>query len=88
MPSKNLLTLNNGWPFGDGPMTRGLQFESRGGRIFAVCASCPQGITALTDTDPDPIRPAYVVTLELLKSRIADHWLKCHAEEIAAETYC
>ena len=94
MPSKNLLTLNNGWPFSDKPLSKGFRFDVRDGRLFMTCAGCPQAIMALTDQDPEAVDggdkgySGYLVTLQILKERIADHWLRCHEQEIAAETYC
>jgi len=92
MPSKNLLSLNNGWPFGDLPLECTIRFENREGRIWMVCAGCPQAIMSVSepyDVAADPSRPeAYTVTLKILKAQVADHWLKCHADEIAYATYC
>lgn len=92
MPSKNLLTINNGWPFGEGPLECGIRFEIRDSRVFIVCATCPQGVFVATepaDVAADPEHPAaYTVTLAFLKARVADHWLKVHPEEIAGQTSC
>ena len=87
MPSKNMFTLNNGWPFSDKPLSKGFRFDVRDGRLFMTCAGCPQAIMALTDEDPEGLA-GYLVTLQILKERISDHWLRVHADEIAAETYC
>ena len=87
MPSKNMLTLNNGWPFSDKPLSKGFRFDLRDGRLFMACFHCPQAIMALTDEDPEGLA-GYTVTLQILKERIADHWLRVHAAEIADETYC
>ena len=87
MPSKNLMTLNNGWPFSEAPLSKGFRFDLRDGRLFMTCAACPQAIMALTDDDPEGLA-GYLVTLQILKEQIASHWLRCHEQEIAAETYC
>lgn len=98
MPSKSLATLNNGWPFGDGPMGRHVRFEARPHLcvmgchiippghhdVFLTCPDCPQVIHKLTDDEGCP----WTVSLDLLKTRITDHALKCHADQIAADTYC
>ena len=86
MPSKNLATLNNGWPLGAGPMLCPVRFDIRDGRVFLMChENCEQAIWAATDPD-DLI--GYTVDLAMLKARVADHWLKVHPDEIADQTYC
>jgi hypothetical protein len=86
MPSKNLRTLNNGWPLGDGPLSMPVRFDIRDRRVFLMCQEgCPQAIWAATD----PVdHVGYTVDLALLKARVADHWLKVHPAEIADLTYC
>lgn len=78
-----LYALNEGWPFGDGPMRWFFRFavrdDSQG--IYAECASCPQGIFCVV---PDTTKPGFSLNLELLKSRVADHVLKCHPEQAAS----
>ncbi len=49
-----------------------------------VCASCPQAIFCLA---PDAFQPGYTWNLTGLKARVADHVLRCHAAEIADQTY-
>jgi len=83
--------LNNGWPFSAGPDACGFRFEVRDGRVFCVCASCPQAVASVSeplDVAADQTAPeSYTVTLAWLKARVADHWLRCHAEEIEGVTY-
>lgn len=81
--------LNNGWPFGDGPMMWDIRHELRidaDGRVQAhmVCAADGQSVFCLA---PDTAAPGYVWNLAGLKARVADHVLKCHSGEIADLTY-
>ena len=90
MPSKNMYNLNNGWPISEKPLLRDMRFEIRDARVYAVC-TCGQAIFCLTEppevaADPQHPEP-YTVTLEFMRSRVADHWLRCHEEEIRPETY-
>ena len=79
-----LHALNEGWPFGDGPLQWFWRFEIRDGiraieELHMVCAEpgCPQALFCLA---PDIGKPGFTLNLELLKSRVADHVLKCHPE--------
>lgn len=78
---RNLYALNEGWPFGEGPMQWFCRFELRDGsrakELHMVCSQCPQAIFCLT---PDVAGPGFTWNLELLKSRIADHVLRCHPD--------
>ncbi len=83
-PESKLQALNNGWPFSDGPMEWDIRLEIREGQAHMVCASCPQAIFCLA---PDAFQPGYTWNLTGLKARVADHVLRCHAAEIADQTY-
>ena len=85
VPSKNLRTLNNGWPTGDGPLVRLVKFEMRDGKIYMCCghAGCPQAIHEMTADDGG----SWTWTLGQLRARVADHTLKCHEADIAEATY-
>jgi hypothetical protein len=96
VPSKNLRTLNNGWPLGEGPLERYVRFEIRLAidladpdglpvrRVYMVCGyDCPTAIHEMTADDGG----AWTWTLRQLAARVADHTLKCHAEDIADLTY-
>lgn len=95
MPSKNLRTLNNGWPLSEAPMEKPFRFELRRtvidsvrkNRLVMLCGGCGLGIFVLTDNDPAALAN-YTVDLAFLKARVVDHWLRRHSEEIADQTYC
>ena len=76
-----LYALNDGWPFGDGPLQWFCHLELRDGQAHFVCDTCPQSIfcaaTALSGR-------GFTWNLELLKSRVADHVLKCHVDAAAS----
>ena len=72
-----LYALNEGWPFGDGPLQWFCYVELRDGQVHMICTHCPQSMFCLS---PDPTYRGFTWNLELLKSRIADHVLKCHPE--------
>jgi hypothetical protein len=65
-------------------MGRLIQFQVRDGDVFLCCPDCPQAIHKLSDDEHLP----WNVSLDLLKSRVADHAIKCHAGQIAEELYC
>jgi hypothetical protein len=80
-----LYALNGGWPFGDGPLQWFCRTEIREGararELHMICGQCPQSVFCLA---PDVDKTGFTWNLELLKSRIADHVLKCHAEAAAS----
>jgi hypothetical protein len=78
-PVGNLVTLNNGWPFGDGPNEWGVRGEVRDGQVHLVCGRCDQSVMPLALALDEP---GYAVTGDMLKSRIADHCLKVHAADL------
>jgi hypothetical protein len=76
-----LYALNEGWPFGDGPLRWFCHLEIRDGQAHIVCDQCPQSVFCAATAVP---QRGFTWNLELLKSRIADHVLKCHAEAAAS----
>jgi hypothetical protein len=87
-PEPKLTGLNNGWPFSDGPMEWDIRVEVRDGatwpEIHMVCAREGQSVFCLA---PDAALPGFIWNLTGLRARVADHVLKCHADEIADLTY-
>jgi hypothetical protein len=83
-PEPKLISLNNGWPFGDGPMAWDIRHEVRDGQAHMVCAADGQSVFCLA---PDVTSEGFTWNLAGLKARVADHVLKCHEGEIAALTY-
>ena len=75
---RNLYALGDGWPFGDGPMQWFCHLEMRDLQIHMVCDQCPQAIFCLWPGIKQP--RGFTWNLELLKSRVADHVLKCHPD--------
>jgi hypothetical protein len=75
-PVGGMVTLNQGWPFGEGPAEWGCRGEERDGQVHLVCDLCDQSVFPLA---PDLSR-GFRVTLDMLRSRVADHCLKCHAD--------
>lgn len=81
--STQLYALNEGWPFGDGPLRWPCHVEVRVQRqpsawqIHMICDACPQSVFCLM---PKYASRGFTWNLELLKSRVADHVLKCHPE--------
>lgn len=81
-----LYALNEGWPFGDGPLQWFCHVEIRSkdeqdrDEIHMVCQDDGQSIFCLA---ADTYYAGFTWNLELLKSRIADHVLKCHPEQAA-----
>jgi len=78
-PVGNLSTLNNGWPFGDGPLEWPARGEVRDGQVHLVCHRCEQSVMPLALTLDTQ---GYAVTGDMLRSRIADHCLKVHSAEL------
>jgi len=74
--------LNNGWPYSDGPEHWGWAVEPRDNEIHGVCTECGRAFFLMA---PGPGR-GYVVTTDIIKSRLADHVLRCHEAEIADQT--
>jgi hypothetical protein len=72
--------LNAGWPFGDGPNQWPVRGEVRDGQVHLVCHGCGQSVFPLSLALDGP---GYRVTGDLLKSRIADHCLKSHQDDLA-----
>lgn len=83
-PEAKLGRVNNGWHDGPGPMRWDWHYETRDGSAQIVCESCPQAIAPLA---PDAAGRGFPWNLEMVKARVADHVLKCHADEIAALTH-
>ena len=73
-----MVTLNAGWPFGDGPTEWPVRGEARDGQVHLVCDTCNVSVFALA---LDHIR-GYTVTLDMMRSRVADHCLKMHADDL------
>lgn len=71
--------LNNGWPFGDGPEDWTVRGEVRDGQVHLVCHDCGVSVFTLALATTEP---GYMVTGGILKTRIADHVLKMHADEL------
>ena len=80
-PAGSMATLNNGFPFGDGPNQWPVRSELRDGQLHLVCGhgNCQVSIFPLV---PNLEEPGYTVTGDLLKSRIADHCLKMHRADL------
>ena len=80
---RHLYALGEGWPFGSGPMEWFCHTEVRNhlgvDQVHMVCDQCPQAIFCLMP-DLDKVKPGFTWNLELLKSRVADHVLKCHPD--------
>ena len=74
---RNLYALGEGWPFGAGPLEWFCHLEVREGQAHMVCDTCPQSVFCLA---PDVTLRGFTWNLELLKSRVADHVLKCHPD--------
>lgn len=82
---RSMYALGDGWPFGDGPMLwfchfdlrLNLDLEDPPEEAHIVCDQCSQSIFCLA---PNTDHRGFTWNLELLKSRIADHVLKCHPE--------
>jgi hypothetical protein len=79
-----LYALNEGWPFGDGPLQWFVHTEVRTDplgpdQLHMICPGDGQSIFCLMP-DLDKAKPGFTWNLELLKSRVADHVLKCHPE--------
>ena len=80
-PVSSINRLNNAFPFGDAPNQWPVRGEIRDGQCHLVCAhgGCDVSIFPLALALD---QPGYVVTGDLLKSRIADHCLKMHAADL------
>ena len=74
---RNTYALGEGWPFGDGPLQWFCHVEIREGTVQMVCDACPQAIFIFGQYMTER---GFTWNLELLKSRVADHVLKCHPE--------
>ena len=77
---RNLYALGEGWAFGPGPMQWHCHLEIRDGQAHIVCDGCPQSVFCVA---PDVMLRGFTWNLELLKARVADHVLKCHADAAA-----
>jgi hypothetical protein len=78
-PVGSMATLNNGFPFSDGPDRWPVRGEVRDGQCHLVCGRCDVSVFPLALALD---QPGYTVTGELLKSRIADHCLKMHRDDL------
>ena len=76
--------VNNGWHLSDEPLNWEMRHEIRDGSAHLVCPVESQSVFCLA---PDVDRLGFTFSLAVLKARVADHVLRCHADQIADLTY-
>ena len=77
--ARKLEALNGKWPFSDGPDRWSVRGEVRDGEVHLVCVDCDVSVFGLARALDEP---GFTVSGEILKARITDHVLKCHADDL------